>query len=311
MKLPEAVAAYVAYKLSLGMRFATEARTLKSFYRTLGDIDMSEVDADRVYALLAGKGPITAFWHRKLSALRGFYRFAIARGYTTSSPLPLTVPEEPRTFVPYIYSREEMKRLLAATADRERCNLSSLTCRTLLLLLYGTGLRIGEAVGLNLADVDLDSGILCIRETKFYKTRLVPTGPDLTSVLDQYAAERNKWPPLNPDAAFLLTERGQRLSRAGAEYAFKQLRERARVRRDDGAWYQPRLHDLRHTYTVTRLVSWYREGADVQRLLPQLATYLGHVHIGATQHYLTMTPELLRQASLRFERYARGGDDHA
>ncbi len=296
MKLPEAVAAYVAYKLSLGMRFATEARTLKSFYRTLGDIDMSEVDADRVYAFLAGKGPITAFWHRKLSALRGFYRFAIARGYTTSSPLPLTVPEEPRTFVPYIYSREEMKRLLAATADRERCNRSSLACRTLLLLLYGTGLRIGEAVGLNLADVDLDYGILCIRDTKFYKARLVPTGPDLTSVLVQYAAERNKWPPLNPEAAL---------------YAFKQLRERAQVRRDDSARYQPRLHDLRHTYTVTRLVSWYREGADVQRLLPQLATYLGHVHIGATQHYLTMTPELLRQASLRFERYARGGDDHA
>ena len=311
MKLPEAVAAYVAYKLSLGMRFATEARTLKSFYRTLGDIDMRDVDADRVHAFLDGDGPMTAFLHRKLSALRGFYRFAIARGYATSSPLPLTVPEEPRTFVPYIYSRDEMKRLLAATADRERCNLSSLTCRTLLLLLYGTGLRIGEAVGLNLADVDLDSGILCIRESKFYRTRLVPTGPDLTSVLVQYAVERNKWPPLNPDAAFLLTNRGQRLSRAGAEYAFKQLRERAQVRRDDGARYQPRLHDIRHTYTVTRLVTWYREGADVQRLLPQLATYLGHVYIGATQHYLTMTPELLRQARLRFERYARGGDDHA
>lgn len=311
MKLPEAVAAYVAYKLSLGMRFTTEARTLKSFYRTLGDIDMCDVDAARVHAFLDGNGPMTAFLHRKLSALRGFYRFAIARGYATSSPLPLTVPEEPRTFVPYIYSRDEMKRLLAATADRERCNLSSLTCRTLLLLLYGTGLRIGEAVGLNLADVDLDSGILCIRESKFYRTRLVPTGPDLTSVLVQYAAERNKWPPLNPDAAFLLTNRGQRLSRAGAEYAFKQLRERAQVRRDDGARYQPRLHDIRHTYTVTRLVTWYREGADVQRLLPQLATYLGHVHVGATQHYLTMTPELLRQASLRFERYARGGDDHA
>ncbi|SOE57522.1 Site-specific recombinase XerD [Burkholderia sp. D7] len=311
MKLPEAVAAYVAYKQSLGMRFATEARTLKSFYRTLGDIDMREVDADSVYVFLAGNGPITAFWHRKLNALRGFYRFAIARGYTISSPLPLTVPKEPRTFVPYIYSREEMKRLLAATADRERCNLSSLTCRTLLLLLYGTGLRIGEAVGLNLADMDLDSGILCIRESKFYRTRLVPTGPDLTSVLAQYAAERNKWPPLNPDAAFLLTKRGQRLSRAGAEYAFKQLRERAQVRRDDSARYQPRLHDLRHTYTVTRLVSCYREGADVQRLLPQLATYLGHVDIASTQHYLTMTPELLRQASSRFERYARGGNDHA
>ena len=70
-------------------------------------------------------------------------------------------------------------------------------------------------------------------------------------------------------------------------------------------------HSMRHAFAVTRLVSWYREGADVQRLLPQLATYLGHVHIAATQHYLTMTPELLREASLRFERYARGGERHA
>jgi site-specific recombinase XerD len=164
---------------------------------------------------------------------------------------------------------------------------------------------------LNLADVDLDSGILCIRDSKFYRTRLVPIGRDLTSVLAQYAAQRKEVPPLNPEAAFFLTKRRRRLSRAGAEYAFRQLRERAHVRREDGARYQPRLHDFRHSYTVTRLVSWYRDGADVQRLLPQLSTYLGHVHIAATQHYLTMTPELLRQASLRFEHYARGGDDHA
>jgi integrase/recombinase XerD len=311
MKLSEAVAAYVAYKRSLGMRFATEARTLKSFYRTLGDVDVREVEADRVSAYLAGNGPITSFWHRKLSALRGFYRFAIARGYAICSPLPLTVPEEAQAFVPYIYSRDEIKRLLAATAGRERCNLSSLTCRTLLLLLYGTGLRISEAIGLDLADVDLNAGILCIRESKFYKTRLVPTGSDLTKVLAAYAAQRNKRTPSDSDAPFLLTQRAQRLSRAGAEHAFKQLRERAQVCREDCARYQPRLHDLRHCYAVTRLVSWYREGADVQLLLPQLATYLGHVHIAATQHYLTMTPELLQQASLRFERYARGGDSNA
>ncbi len=311
MRLPEAIAAYVAYKQSLGMRFATEARTLKSFYRTLGDIDMNEISPEGVSTYLAGNGSITAFWHRKLSALRGFYRFAIARGYATCSPLPVTAPKELRAFVPYIYSREEIKRLLLATADRERCNLSSLTCRTLLLLLYGTGVRISEALGLNVADVDLDSGILCIRESKFYKTRFVPTGSDLTRVLADYATRGHTFLPNRPEAPFLLTQRGQRLSRAGAEYAFTQLRERAHVRREDNARYQPRLHDLRHSYAVTRLVSWYREGADVQRLLPQLATYLGHVHIAATQHYLTMTPELLRQASLRFERYARGGEHHA
>ena len=92
MKLSEAVAAYVAYKRSLGMRFATETRSLKSFWRALGDVDVREVQADRVHAYLTGNGPITSFWHRKLSALRGFYRFALARGYATCSPLPLTVP---------------------------------------------------------------------------------------------------------------------------------------------------------------------------------------------------------------------------
>ncbi len=311
MNLSPAVAAYVAYKQSLGMRFATEARTLKSFCRCLGDVEMNQVESERVDAYLAGNSPVTRFWHRKLDALRGFYRFALARGYATCSPLPKTVPEYPQAFVPYIYSRDEIRRLLDATAGRERCNLSSLTCRTLLLLLYGTGLRISEALGLDLADVDLEAGILCIRESKFYKTRLVPTGSDLTRILVHYAAERYKRPPTTSDAPLLLTQRGQRVSRAGAEEAFKQLRERAHVCRNDNARYQPRLHDLRHSFAVTRLVTGYREGTDVQHLLPQLATYLGHVHIAATQHYLTMTPELLRLASLRFERYALGGNRHA
>jgi integrase len=94
------------------------------------------------------------------------------------------------------------------------------------------------------------------------------------------------------------------LSRNAAEVAFRRVRDSAGVLRHDGARYQPRLHDLRHTAAVHRLIAWYRSGADVQRLLPQLATYLGHVHIAGTQRYLTLTPELLREAGLRFERYA-------
>ena len=311
MKLAQAVAAYVAYKQSLGMRFATEARALKSFSRALGDVDLDRIEPEQVRAFLDGTGPMTRFWSRKLDALRGFYRFALARRYTPRSPLPTNVPRCPQAFVPYIYSEEEIRRLLAAAASRERCNLSSLTCRTVLLVLYGTGLRIGEALGLDLADVDLESALLRIRETKFYKTRIVPVGADLTRVLRDYLLERSKGAPIPADGPFLLTRQGKRPSRAGAEEAFKQLRRQAKVSRIDGSRYQPRLHDMRHTYAVTRLVRWYREGADVQRLLPQLATYLGHVHISGTQRYLTMTPELLRQASLRFERYALGGSDHA
>jgi site-specific recombinase XerD len=311
MKLAQAVSAYVGYKQSLGMRFATEARALKSFSRALGDVDLDRIEPEQVRAFLDGTGAMTRFWYRKLDALRGFYRFALARRYTPRSPLPTNVPRCPQAFVPYIYSEEEIKRLLAAAASRERCNLSSLTCRTLLLVLYGTGLRIGEALGLDVADVDLESALLRIRETKFYKTRIVPVGADLTRVLRDYLLERSKGAPIPADGPFLLTRQGKRPSRAGAEEAFKQLRRQAKVSRIDGSRYQPRLHDMRHTYAVTRLVRWYREGADVQRLLPQLATYLGHVHISGTQRYLTMTPELLRQASLRFERYALGGNDHA
>lgn len=311
MKIAQAIAAYVASRQSLGMRFVTEARTLKSFCRTIGDVDMEQVDPARVRCFLDGTGPVTLFWHRKLDALRGFYRFALAREYVTTSPLPTAVPQPSRSFVPYIYSLDEVRRLIDATHYLDHRNLSGLTCRTLLLILYGTGLRISESLGLDITDVDLQDRLRYIRETKFYKTRLVPTGPDLTKVLATYAAQRNQHSPPTIDDSFLLTRCGVRPSRAAAESVFQQLREAAGVRRTDNSRHQPRLHDFRHTFAVTRLIRWYRDGADVQLLLPQLATYLGHVHIGGTQRYLSMTPELLRHASVRFERYAMGGDDHA
>ena len=177
----------------------------------------------------------------------------------------------------------------------------------LLLLLYGAGLRISEALSLTLADVNLTAGILTIRESKFYKTRLVPISPALTGVLATYVAQRAKEHPAQPDAALFLTRTATPVVRHTAENIFRRLRVSAGVIRHDGGRYQPRLHDLRHAFAVHRLVSWYRQGADVQRLLPQLATYLGHLHIAATQRYLTMTPELLHEAGQRFERYAREG----
>ena len=175
------------------------------------------------------------------------------------------------------------------------------------LLLFGAALRISEALSLTLADVDLPAGVLTIRESKFYKTRLVPMGPGLTSALSSYVSQRAKEHSTKPNSALFLTRKGTPLVRYTAENIFRRLRVRAGVLRNDGGHYQPRLHDLRHSAVVHRLVSWYRQGKDVQRLLPQLATYLGHVHIAATQRYLTLTPELLREASQRFEHYAQGG----
>jgi len=232
----------------------------------------------------------------------------MARGYAASAPLPNRVPQPPH-FVPHIYSQDELHRLLDATAccQGPRCKLQPYTCRMLILLLYAVGLRISEALSLQLINVDLSAGVLTIRESKFYKTRLVPMSPALTGAVGEYVAQRAKQHPTQLGGALFLTRAGTPVARHTAENVFSRLRVRAGVLRRDGGRYQPRLHDLRHAFAVHRLISWYRQGADVQRLLPQLATYLGHVHIAATQRYLTLTPELLHEASLRFERYAQEG----
>lgn len=306
MKLHEAVANYVDHKQAMGMRFRTEARTLKSFCRSIGDVAMAEVTSDATRNFLAGTGPVTSFWARKHSALTGLYRFVIARGWADQSPLPAVVPKPAQPFAAHIYSHEELRRLLAAIPDNDHphCRIDPDTYRTLLLLLYGAGLRVGEALALNCSDVDLTENVLTICESKFYKTRLVPFGADLEQILRRHVT-RNQTRHAAPEMPFLLSRIGKAITIQNAELAFVRLRVRADVVCKNGdSRHQPRLHDLRHSYAVHRLVSWYQSGADVQRLLPKLATYLGHVHICGTQRYLTLTPELLREASRRFESYA-------
>jgi site-specific recombinase XerD len=172
-------------------------------------------------------------------------------------------------------------------------------------LLYGAGLRLSEALSLSIPDVDLSNSLLIVRNTKFYKSRFVPIGPKLTGVLHDYLAMRQKkyW-HFESDNHFFLNYQRKPLQRQTAERYFRFVRQAAGIRRGDGAYFQPRLHDLRSSFAVHRLTTWYQQGADVQKLLPQLSTYLGHVDVADTQVYLRMTPELLREANLRFEHYA-------
>jgi integrase/recombinase XerD len=314
MNLHALVEAYIDYKHSLGMRFRSQAAVLRAFKRAMGDIALAEVKPEAVLAFIAGTGPITARWRENHSVLGGFYGYAVGRGFATIAPLPTGIPRPPTPLTPHIYTVEELKRLLAAT-EMLRTPLSPLlasTMRTLLLLLYGTGMRISEALSLTLEDVDLVNRVLRVRDAKFFKTRLVPLGPRLTTVLSDYRSERGQLPLLAGAAsAFLATRTGLRLDYKRVSKLFGRLRQAAEIRREATARYQPRIHDIRHSAAVHRLIAWYRAGADVQRLLPQLATYLGHVDVASTQRYLTMTAELLNEASLRFERYAQPEVRHA
>jgi len=157
-------------------------------------------------------------------------------------------------------------------------------------------------MALTVSDVAISTNLITIRNSKFFKSRLVPIDPRLGKVLHQYAAKTHTI--ASPETPFFVKRNGGSLTHQCLERAFRFLCERCGIRREDIARYQPRIHDIRHTFAVHRLLEWYRQGADVQCLLSHLATYLGHVNISATQRYLRMTPELLHQASKRFEHYA-------
>jgi len=312
MKLQTVITQYITYRKSLGEDFISNEVLLKAFVRVIGqDKNLMDVQAKQVDIFLAGKGPITSHWFKKRSALRGFYNYVISRGYIKESPLPIVIPKEPQSITPYIYSVEELRALLDASftyRDSFQKSFSLLEpymIRTLLLLLYGAGLRLSEAINLKLADVDLPETLLTIRETKFYKTRFVPIGTELTQSLSQYAQQRQQdGHSLNSVSPFLVRQNGTAVDRGNFEKAFRLIRKKAGVQRTGSARNQPRLHDLRHTFAVHRLTAWYKEGADVQKWLPVLSVYLGHTSISSTSVYLTMTPALLEEAGQRFHQYA-------
>jgi site-specific recombinase XerD len=308
MKLHQLITQYVTFRQSMGEDFESSERLLMTFCRRMGaEIDINDLQTEQVEVFLAGTGSLSGYSRRKYNLLRGLYRYAISRDLVADAPLPKTVPRLPQRFLPYIYTEGELRRLFSAATScrKDPRKLEPQTLRAILVLLYGAGLRISEAVALTVADVDSRSAVITIRNTKFHKTRLVPLGSELNQVITDYATRRDQaGHSQSGSAPFFILRRGGRVSVQLVEQVFRCVREHAGVSRDDGARYQPRLHDMRHSFAVHRLTSWYQQGADVQKLLPQLATYLGHVNIAATQVYLTMTPELLHEASVRFEKYA-------
>lgn len=314
MTLREAVTDYIAWRRTHGAKFQSGGRLLHRFCEHVGGtIGCDAVGEADVLAFLAGKGPLTAYRSVKYSALAGFSRYAISRGHVVRSPLPARddEPRRPRSLAPYVYSRDELRHLFATidVSRRRALRLDGDTLRALLLLLYGAGLRFGEARRLTLDDVDLPDALLTIRNTKFYKTRLVPVCPQLADALLVYAANRAQRPlPQGAASTFLAYRDGTPLIAVTAHRAFAHLLRDAGISRRHDRQRGPCLHSLRHAAAVHRLKAWYRQDADVQRLLPALSTWLGHRDLDGTRVYLSMTAELLHEASVRFDTYVNGGD---
>lgn len=221
---------------------------------------------------------------------------------------PLTyVPEPVRTITSqaayraYIYSEAEIGALLAAASGLPPSgSLLPHTYETLLGLLYSTGIRIGEAFALNLEDFHCSEEQLFIAKGKFRKARWVPLSASCCRALQSYLDRRMRIKPHSPDSPLFLNLRSQRLNNRTVFQAFRRL---LRICKIPDAPPAPRIHDLRHTFAVHRLLAWYRDGQDVNARLPWLATYMGHVDIHSTQVYLHATPELTEEVARRFHEY--------
>jgi integrase len=213
---------------------------------------------------------------------------------------PRIRPPVAETFMPYVYTRNEVRLLLRATSswqnsswqNKKMCRMDSQTFRIFLLTLYATGMRTGEALNLLRKDVDFKRGVIRILGGRFRLPRIIPIGPDLQARLRRHS--RGLVNVFGERLYFFVGKDGKALNENALRVAFRKLRCLARIQRYDAAVYQPRMEDLRATFAVHRLTSWLRQGGDLNRLIPALSAYMGQCGLGSTERYLKLTPERFR-----------------
>ena len=309
----DALLQYVALRRALGTQLQEPARTLGHFVEFL-ELEGSEFITSELALRWAMKPQLVqrATWARRLGMVRRFASWLSTVDPRTEVPPRRMLAARRRRNKPHIFTQQEIVRLMDEAARiTSPTGLRAMTYVTLIGLLSATGLRPGEALALDLADVDLQSGILAIRESKFGKSRFVPVEDSTRAALSRYAKRRDELCPRRLTEAFLVSERGQRVHGCAARRTFARISCTIGLRAPTGSRLigrGPRLQDFRHSFATSRLIEWYRAGLDVGRELPKLSTYLGHVDVGHTYWYIEAVPELLQLATERFGGHQTGGE---
>jgi integrase len=236
-------------------------------------------------------------WAQRLAIARGFARYLQTIDPTTEVPPPGVFPARRHRPTPYLWSEIDICRLLEGARTLVP-PLRAATHEALFGLLAASGMRIGEAIGLQHDDVDLDTGVITIREAKFDRSRLVPLHPTVTEALRRYAGERDRLCPRPRSAAFFLSGIGTALNHSGVSKTFRTITTAIGVRTET---VHPRAHDLRHSFAVRTLIRWHQSGLNVENHIAVLSTYLGHVSPADTYWYLSASPELMELAAQRLQ----------
>ncbi len=289
-----ALADYLAVRRAVGYRLEEAGRLLARFVAHL-DADGIDTVTVAVAARWAATTPRGGNGARRLTVIRGFARYLQALDPTHEVPPTGLLPVRRTRPVPHLYSDADIAALTEA-ARALRPPLWAATVETIIGTLWVTGMRVGEVLRLNTADLDPDTGVLTVWLSKFGKSRLVPLAPSTIAALGRYRAQL---PATVTTPAMFVTPDGQRVCYPKFHRVFVKLLDRTKISTADGR--RPRAHDLRHSFAVRTLLGWYRDGADAQALLPRLSTYLGHVEPASTYWYLSAAPELMALAAQRLE----------
>jgi integrase/recombinase XerD len=305
-QLQEAVKEYLQLRRSLGFQLRVPGRLLHSFAAFAERENATHLTAD--LALRWAQQPADArptTWAVRLQTVRRFAVWLSASDRQTEVPPAGLLPYRYERKRPYVYSDAEIASLVSTAGQLPSpAGLKGRTFATIFGLLAVTGMRISEVLALDREDVDLEEGILRIRRSKFGKSRLVAVHESTRQILADYARERDRVVPRPAGAAFFLSEGGNRVTEWASRYNFAKVSRQVGLRsatKDCRHGHGPRLHDMRHRFAACTLLNWYRAGIDVEREIPKLATYLGHVHVNETYWYIEAVPELLELATRRLE----------
>jgi integrase/recombinase XerD len=302
--LRENVTDYLAMRRAMGFKVEGLSKLLESFVGFCEARGANRVQNDLVveWATARIKVPVSdALFARRMDAVRTFARYQHALDPATQVPPEATCNRRYRPKEPNVFSEDEVRALLAA-ADTLSPRFKAVAWRTLIGMLATTGMRPGEACRLTLGDIDLSNGVVQVLQTKFDKSRLVFIHPTTATVLGHYLQVRRDWVGTTAQAcpAVFVNSRREAINPDRLGVTFKQILVAAGITTAPGR-RPPRLHDLRHTFAVTTMLDWYRDGQDVQARLPLLSTWLGHVDPASTYWYLHAVPELLAHAARRLE----------
>jgi integrase len=299
--LATALAEYLTIRRRLGFKLHTDGQLLSSFVASMDEQGATTVTTELATAW--ARRPTDAppsRWAERLSVVRVFARYLRTVDPGTEVPSADIFPARRQRATPYLYSKADIDALLAA-AGRLTSEHRAVTLATLIGLLAVTGMRIGEAIRLDLEDIDWSEGSLTIRKSKFGKSREVVLHSTTIEALRAYSQRRQLFRPRPRTPSFFVSLTGTRLIYNNVHLTFHELVEEAGIR-SRSPRCRPRPHDLRHTFAVNTLLGWYRDGLDVPSRMHLLSTYLGHLDPAHTYWYLSATPELLGLVSGRLER---------